>query len=101
MTKSEFVQRISSKRKELGDKNVRKSIDTILESITVAMIEQQRVEIRGFGSFYPKYHAARRSRNPQSGEVFQSPEKIVMRFRPAKELRERIDKNRHNSTIQD
>ena len=51
-----------------------------------------RIEIRGFGSFSLNYRPARIGRNPKSGEKVNIPEKNVPHFKAGKELRKRVDK---------
>jgi integration host factor subunit beta len=52
-----------------------------------------RIEIRGFGSFALNYRPPRVGRNPKSGEKVQVPAKYVPHFKAGKELRERVDLN--------
>jgi integration host factor subunit beta len=54
-----------------------------------SVMEGQRVEIRGLGSFDLHYRLPCVGRNPRSGEVVKVPAKYVPHFKPGKELRER------------
>ncbi len=64
---------------------------TIVEGMENALIEGNRIEIRGFGSFCLKYRPARNGRNPMSGEsVYVSP-RYVVHFRAGKAMRETVD----------
>ncbi len=56
-----------------------------------ALQSEDRVELRGFGSFRLKERNARVGRNPKTGESVQIPAKRVAHFRPGKELRELIN----------
>jgi integration host factor subunit beta len=51
----------------------------------------ERIEIRGLGSFSVYYRAPHRGINPQTGTSVLVPGKFLPRFRPGKELRERVD----------
>ena len=53
--------------------------------------EQGRIEIRGFGSFAPRYRQGGMRRNPRSGEKVYAPARWVVIFRAGKDLREAID----------
>jgi integration host factor subunit beta len=61
----------------------------ILHAIFSNLINGQRVEIRGFGTFNLKYRASRIGRNPKSGKAVQVPAKYVPHFKAGRELRER------------
>ena len=50
-----------------------------------------RIEIRGFGSFAPRYRQGGMRRNPRSGEKVYAPARWVVIFRAGKDLREAID----------
>ena len=63
----------------------------MLDAMTDALAEGQRIEIRGFGSFALNCRPPRIGRNPKSGDRVQVPEKHVPHFKPGKELRERVD----------
>ncbi len=55
------------------------------------MARDERVEIRGFGSFALHHRPARVGRNPKTGEPVQIPPKRVPHFKPGKEMRERVN----------
>jgi nucleoid DNA-binding protein len=63
-------------------------LDTVLETIAT----EGRVELRDFGVFEVKRRAARKARNPRSGETVDVPEKDVVTFSPGKEIQERIER---------
>jgi nucleoid DNA-binding protein len=62
MLKSELIQRISSQNPHLYQRDVEKVVDAILDKITKALADGDRVEVRGFGVFSTKLREAR----PQS-----------------------------------
>ncbi len=64
---------------------------TVLDAMTQALVNGQRIEIRGFGSFSLSKRAPRVGRNPKSGEKVMVPGKQVPHFKAGKELRERVD----------
>lgn len=67
---------------------VQKTIDAIVKSLLVA----RRIELRGFGVFEVRKRAARKARNPRTGEKVFVPEKLVVVFTPGKEMKERIQR---------
>ena len=89
MTKKEIVKAISDeigltqlKTKEI----VQKTFDAIVETL----IAEKRIELRNFGVFEVKKRAARKARNPRTGDKVFVPEKYVVTFKPGKEMEERV-----------
>lgn len=89
MTKKEIVKTISEeigltqlKTKEI----VQKTFDAIVDTL----VEDRRIELRNFGVFEVKQRAARKARNPRTGEKVFVPEKFVVTFKPGKEMEERV-----------
>ncbi|XOZ34684.1 integration host factor subunit beta [Halomonadaceae bacterium KBTZ08] len=91
MTKSELVEVIASKQSQLSGKDVELAVKTIIDHMSQALAEGERIEIRGFGSFSLHYRAPRVGRNPKTGESVNLPEKYVPHFKPGKELREKVN----------
>ncbi len=89
MTKKEIVKTISDeigltqlKTKEI----VQKTFDAIVDTL----VEEHRIELRNFGVFEVKRRAARKARNPRTGDKVFVPEKFVVTFKPGKEMEERV-----------
>ena len=89
MTKKEIVKTISEemgltqlKTKEI----VQKTFDAIVE----ALVTEGRIELRNFGVFEVKKRAARKARNPRTGDKVHVPAKFVVTFKPGKEMEERV-----------
>jgi nucleoid DNA-binding protein len=102
VTKKEIVKTISEemgltqlKTKEI----VQKTFDAIIETL-VEDTEQKlhagengalgRIELRNFGVFEVKKRAARKARNPRTGDRVDVPEKFVVTFKPGKEMEEKV-----------
>jgi nucleoid DNA-binding protein len=47
-------------------------VDAIVDTIKTAIINGERVEIRGFGSFSPRSYKPYRGRNPKTGEIIEA-----------------------------
>ena len=89
MTKKEIVKAISEeigltqlKTKEI----VQKTFDAIVETL----VRDGRIELRNFGVFEVKKRAARKARNPRTGEKVYVAEKFVVTFKPGKEMEEKV-----------
>ena len=91
MTKSELVEQLSTTNGELNKKEAELIVNTIFDSIGNALVDGDRVEIRGFGSFSIRERDAREARNPKSGEIVKIPSKKTPFFKTGKELRERVN----------
>jgi len=89
VTKKEIVKTISDeigmtqlKTKEI----VQKTFDAIVETL----VQEGRIELRNFGVFEVKRRAARKARNPRTGQRVDVPEKFVVTFKPGKEMEEKV-----------
>ena len=95
MTRSELAALVAEKRQDISRKNAHVIVDTIFDSMGQALVDGDRIEVRGFGSFEVRQHSARVGRNPRTGQEVQIAGRRVARFRVGKALRERINKQTH------
>ncbi len=91
MTKSELIETILSRQSQLSAKDVELAVKTIIEHMSQALSNGERIEIRGFGSFSLHFREPRRGRNPKTGDAVELAGKYVPHFKPGKELRERVN----------
>lgn len=91
MTKSELIELLADEHTHLSQTDVELAVRSILEQLSRALAEGDRIEIRGFGSFSLHYRPPRMGRNPKTGDAVALPGKHVPHFKPGKELRERVD----------
>ena len=89
MTKQQLIEAVSAKT-ERGKSEVEAVVDSILGSITQALSSNERVDLRGFGSFSVKEKKERQGRNPRTGETITIPAKRDASFKPSKELSEKL-----------
>lgn len=73
----------------------------ILEQMGQSLSENERIEVRGFGSFSLHHRKPRMGRNPKTGDAVSLTEKYVPHFKPGKELRDRVDDSRLKHKITD
>jgi len=92
MTKSKLINILASRFNHLVHKDAELSVKAILDSMSQALINKDRIEIRGFGSFSLNFRPSRVGRNPKSGAQVNIPEKFVPHFKAGKELRVRVDR---------
>jgi len=73
-----------------------KVVQIFFDSMSEALSEEQRVEIRGLCSFYVKQYKSYLGRNPKTGDSVKIRPKKLPFFKCGKELKERVDKYNHN-----
>ena len=93
MTKSELIKRLKEKYETLYLKDVNLVVDVVLDCVSDALANGDRVELRGFGSFSSRERAPRTARNPKTGESVKLGARKAVYFRAGKELRDRMNKN--------
>ena len=91
MTKSDLIERLTSKHFQLTVKDVEDSVKETLQLMTDSLSNGERIEVRGFGSFSLHYRAPRVGRNPKTGDRVELGGKYVPHFKPGKGLRERVN----------
>lgn len=89
MTKREIVKSVSEKT-GFTQKDVLTVVDNVFETIA-NVVANEDVAITGFGKFATSERAARTMRNPLNGEQVQVPAKKVLKFKPAKSLKDSIN----------
>ncbi len=94
LTKSELIDRVFENHGSLTNREAEVAVTEILRTIIAAMSNGARVEVRGFGSFSLKYRAARKGRNPRTGETVEVSAKYVPHFRAGKEVRDALNASR-------
>ena len=98
MTKSGLIEKVAEQTPHISKKDTEVVVNTIFDSMTEALKEGERIEIRGFGSFQVKLREAREGRNPKTGEEVQIPAKRTPFFKVGKELKEMVDNPEGGST---
>ena len=90
MNKLELIQVLKDKTK-LNKQEASEVVRLFFDSLTEAMINGDRIEIRGFCSFFIKEYPGYTGRNPKTGKTVQVPAKRLPFFKPGKELKGRVD----------
>jgi integration host factor subunit beta len=90
MTKADLVDevvRVSS----VSKKHAEIIVNTVFSSIIEALERDDKIELRGFGSFRVRRRRSRQGRNPKTGDRVEVPEKRIPYFKPGKELKDLIN----------
>jgi integration host factor subunit beta len=67
------------------------AVEVFFDEIADRLAQGGRAELRGFGAFSTRARAARKGRNPRTGESVEVPGKRVPYFKPGKEMRARLN----------
>ena len=92
VTKNDVVEKIyEDTGLDITKKDIHIIVDKVFEEIKLALIEDQTVELRGFGTFEVRTRKGKeKARNPKTGEVVAVDTHGVAVFRPGKELKDLV-----------
>ncbi len=86
ITKSELVKQLSKTYPNILKKDLEKFFDIFINEIKLALKNDERVELRGWGVFLTKFQKSKMSRNPKTGEKVLVNEKKSINFKMSKDL---------------
>lgn len=95
LIKSQLIGELTKHYPHLSERDIALSVNNIIEHMSNTLSQGGRIEIRGFGSFNLHFRPPRRAHNPKTGEKLITEPKYAAHFKPGKELRERVNNNRH------
>lgn len=90
MNKSELVASVAEVA-ELTKKDAEKAVNAVFASVQKALVEDDKVQIIGFGTFEVRTRAARKGRNPQTGETIEIPASKNPVFKAGKAFKEAVN----------
>ncbi len=90
MNKSELIQKLAEQC-NLSTDDAKLCVDIFVEQMRKALLDGDRIEIRGFGSFKMKEYEGYTGRNPKTGESVQVKPKRMPFFRAGKELKDLVN----------
>ena len=93
MTKADLIEALH-RRVGFSKKRSAEVVGMILELVKEALERGEKVKISGFGNFEVRKKAARRGRNPQTGETITISERRVLTFKPSQVLKDRLNHRR-------
>jgi integration host factor subunit beta len=98
VTKADLVGEVEQTT-ELSRKESEAVVEIIFESIIAALQSDDKIEIRGFGSFRTRQRRGRTGRNPKTGVKVEVPPKKIPYFKPSKELKDYVNNPRPSGAI--
>ena len=91
IVKSKLLNQLKKSYPNFLKKDLEKVVSIVLNEIKQTLKRGERVELRGFGMFSTNIQKARISRNPQTGENVNTPEKKTIHFKMAKEMFKKLN----------
>jgi nucleoid DNA-binding protein len=88
MTKKDMVVAIAEKV-GIHRTQAQEIVQSVLDGITDTLVQEGRIELRNFGVFEVKKRKPRKARNPRTGASLKVPGKLVVTFKPGREMRVR------------
>ncbi len=89
MNKSDLIEQLAISR-DISVKRAEQVVSELFGSMSEALLDGERIEIRGFGSFEIREYGSYTGRNPKTGEPIEVKPKRLPFFKVGKELRERV-----------
>ncbi|MCX7769450.1 MAG: integration host factor subunit beta [Proteobacteria bacterium] len=89
MKRSDIISILAEEMK-ISQKKSTEIVDFIFDKMREAILKGERIEIRGFGSFYVKSYQPRKGRNPKTGEIIDVLPKKLPFFKVGKELKKKL-----------
>lgn len=93
MTKADLIQLVAQ-RVNIQVRQAEQIVNLVFDLMSSELKKDNRIEIRGFGSFVNRVYGAYEARNPKSGAPVQVEPKRVPFFKVGKELKERVDRKK-------
>lgn len=90
MTKADLVEEVVAVS-NLSKRDAEIVVNTLFHSIIEALHKDDKIELRGFGSFRVRRRRSRHGRNPKTGDRVEVPSKRIPYFKPGKELKDVIN----------
>ena len=95
MNKSGLVNIVCEKA-NIPKKKAKETVELIFDTMIEAMLREERIEIRGLGSFAVRHYGSYAGRNPRTGESIQVEPKKLPFFKTGKELKDIVDSEEGN-----
>ncbi len=90
MVRSELIDKMTQEFSHLPAAQVEQMVNGILSVMVKTLMDNGRIEIRGFGTWCLRKRRSRNAHNPRTGKTIKTPEKYGVYFKAGKSLRERV-----------
>jgi len=91
MKRSDIIRTIQVQFKHMRAKDAKAILDTVIEEMKTSVADDNRIEIRGFGTFQPRTRAAKNGYNPTTGETMVLSAGKTILFKPSRDLTKKMN----------
>ena len=91
MTKKDLIRMVQRRVKDFPSKDVALAVNIIFAAMTEALKKDERIDVRGFGSFTVRRRHARKARNPRSGASVHVETRRAPFFKAGKDIKKRMN----------
>lgn len=91
MTKTDFIAAVAEKN-GMTKKDAEKCVGAVIDTLTDALVANEKVQLTGFGVFEVRERAEREGKNPQTGETIKIAASKSPAFKAGKSLKEAVNK---------
>jgi len=91
MTNKDLIKYVWNKNPDFTQDKIQKIIHFLFKRIQFLLANRERIEFRGFGIFDTKIVESHKARNPRSGTSVQTEKKLMIKFKPSRNINERIN----------
>lgn len=89
MLKKDLIDKVSGEL-SMQKQDISLAVDIMLETMATALVEERRIELRGFGSFSVRSRKPRSTKNPRTGTIMDIPARKTLHFTMSKSLKEAL-----------
>lgn len=91
MTKKDLIRKVQNRLKDCPSRDVAFAVNVIFSAMTEALKKDERIDVRGFGSFTIRRRHARKARNPRSGNSVHVEARRAPFFKAGKDIKKRMN----------
>ena len=92
-SKIQLVDKIQKKMKNVTEEGIANQLSTLLDLIVENMKQQNRIEIRGLGIFTTRMRNAKVNKNPITGKLVRTPQRLMPFFKPSSIIKKKLMEN--------
>ncbi|MBO7053728.1 MAG: integration host factor subunit beta [Alphaproteobacteria bacterium] len=91
MKRSDIIRTIQVQFKHMRTQDAKAILDTVMDEMISSVANNNRIEIRGFGSFQPRIRSTKNGYNPTTGETMVLPTGKTILFKPSRDLTKKMN----------
>lgn len=91
VNKQMFIEKIAEKC-EISKKDAAVCVNAVFDTVTEIMVNGDKLQLIGFGTFETSTRAAREGKNPRTGETVKIAASTAPKFKPGKALKDAVNK---------